>query len=81
MENVPDQFDREILKQITITKMPFGKYKDIFICDLPVAYLEWFLRKDGFPNGKLGTQLALVYEIKSNGLQEILEGLKKFYRK
>ena len=23
-------------------KMPFGKYKDYFLCDLPVSYLEWF---------------------------------------
>ena len=27
--------------------MPFGKYKSIPICDLPIFYLEWFIRKDG----------------------------------
>ena len=48
-------------------KMPFGKYKDYFLCDLPVSYLEWFQRK-GFPKGKLGLLLGTIYEIKMNGL-------------
>ena len=57
--------------------MPFGKYKDSLLCDLPVSYLEWFQRKGGFPPGKLGMQLATVFEIKSNGLEEIIYKLKK----
>ncbi|HTE09368.1 MAG TPA: DUF3820 family protein [Chitinophagaceae bacterium] len=56
-------------------KMPFGKYKDYFLCDLPVAYLEWFQRK-GFPKGKLGMLLSTIYEIKINGLMYLLEPLK-----
>jgi uncharacterized protein len=56
-------------------KMPFGKYKDYFLCDLPVAYLEWF-RERGFPKGKLGMLLATIYEIKTNGLIYLLEPLK-----
>ncbi|MEO5682665.1 MAG: DUF3820 family protein [Chitinophagaceae bacterium] len=56
-------------------KMPFGKYKDYFLCDLPVSYLEWFQRK-GFPKGKLGLLLGTIYEIKMNGLQYLLEPLK-----
>ncbi|MEP6727333.1 MAG: DUF3820 family protein [Bacteroidota bacterium] len=56
-------------------KMPFGKYKDVFLCDLPVAYLEWFQRK-GFPKGKLGILLGTIYEIKINGLGYLLEPLK-----
>ncbi|MEO6314860.1 MAG: DUF3820 family protein [Chitinophagaceae bacterium] len=56
-------------------KMPFGKYKDYFLCDLPVSYLEWFQRK-GFPKGKLGTLLETIYEIKINGLAGLLEPLK-----
>ncbi len=73
----PDTFDSEILLEIVKTKMPFGKYKDWLLCDLPVSYLEWFLRKGGFPKGKLGQMLATVYEIKMNGLHEILNELKK----
>jgi uncharacterized protein (DUF3820 family) len=55
--------------------MPFGKYKNVLLCDLPVSYLEWFARK-GFPEGKLGMQLATIYEIKLNGLMQLLEPIK-----
>lgn len=58
-------------------KMPFGKYKGTVLCDLPVFYLEWFQRK-GFPKGKLGVLLQTIYEIKLNGLESLLEPLRKF---
>ncbi|MFC5272292.1 DUF3820 family protein [Adhaeribacter terreus] len=61
--------------QLVKNRMPFGKYKDVLLCDLPVSYLEWFGRK-GFPEGKLGMQLATIYEIKLNGLTYLLEPLK-----
>ncbi|NML68761.1 DUF3820 family protein [Chryseobacterium sp. RP-3-3] len=61
----------EILKEICIVKMPFGKYQGTILADLPISYLEWFNRK-GMPAGKLGMQLATVYEIKLNGLMELL---------
>lgn len=51
--------------------MPFGKYQGTVLADLPISYLEWFNRK-GMPAGKLGMQLATVYEIKLNGLMELL---------
>jgi uncharacterized protein len=70
------QPDTDILLQLVRTKMPFGKYKDVLLCDLPVSYLEWFQLK-GFPSGKLGMQLATIYEIKLNGLTDLLEPLKK----
>jgi uncharacterized protein (DUF3820 family) len=69
------QPDREIFKQLVTMRMPFGKYKDVLLCDLPVSYLEWFQRK-GFPDGKLGMLLATVYEIKLNGLTGLLTPLK-----
>lgn len=56
--------------------MPFGKYKGSKLCDLPIHYLEWF-KREGFPQGKLGMQLQTVYEIKLNGLEEIIYRLKK----
>ncbi|KAA0127545.1 DUF3820 family protein [Chryseobacterium sp. SN22] len=61
----------EILKEICIVKMPFGKYEGTVLADLPISYLEWFQRT-GMPKGKLGMQLATVYEIKLNGLTELL---------
>lgn len=69
----------EILVQIVQTKMPFGKYQDRLLCDLPISYLEW-MQKKGFPAGKLGMQLSTVYEIKINGLDEILYQLKKNFK-
>jgi uncharacterized protein (DUF3820 family) len=69
----------QILKQIVTTTMPFGKFQGRLLCDLPISYLEWFKRKGGFPNGKLGMQLNTVYEIKLNGLEEIIAELKNKY--
>ena len=56
--------------------MPFGKYKGKMISDLPISYLEWFQRK-GFPPGKLGMLMSTVFEIKTNGLDEILYKIKQ----
>ena len=62
--------------QLVNMKMPFGKYKERLLCDLPVSYLEWFQRK-GFPKGKLGMLLQTIYEIKLNGLEDLLRPLRK----
>ncbi|MGB6036627.1 MAG: DUF3820 family protein [Cryomorphaceae bacterium] len=69
-----------LLKEIITMKMPFGKFEGHFLSDLPVSYLEWFKRKGGFPKGKLGVLMETVYEIKLNGLDDILYELKKRYR-
>lgn len=61
----------EILKEICEVRMPFGKHKDMILADLPINYLEWFQRQ-GMPKGKLGMQLATIYEIKMNGLMDLL---------
>jgi uncharacterized protein (DUF3820 family) len=77
MENV--QPDPEILKQLVLTKMPFGKYKGTLICDLPVYYLEW-LHSKGLPPGKMGMLLGTAFEIKTNGLTPILDLVKRSVR-
>ena len=59
--------------------MPFGQYKGRYITQLPVHYLEWFSRK-GFPNDQLGQYLATMFEIKTNGLDDILRPIIKQYR-
>ncbi|WNC67808.1 DUF3820 family protein [Thalassotalea nanhaiensis] len=51
--------------------MPFGKYAGRKLLLLPEPYLVWFHSK-GFPQGKLGEQLALIYEVKLNGLESML---------
>ncbi|MCG2793897.1 MAG: DUF3820 family protein [Weeksellaceae bacterium] len=67
-----DELNPAILKEICEARMPFGKYKDVVLVDLPISYLEWFVRTGGFPKGKLRMQLSTVYEIKVNGLTDLL---------
>jgi uncharacterized protein (DUF3820 family) len=43
---------------------------------LPEPYLVWFKQK-GFPEGKIGVLLATMYEIKLNGLEYLLNPLKR----
>ena len=76
MNNIPEKPDGEILMQLVTMDMPFGKYKGTLLCDLPVFYLEWFNRT-GFPKGKMGVLLATIYEIKVNGLEDLLKPLKQ----
>lgn len=50
------------------TRMPYGKYAGVRLVDLPEPYVVW-MAGEGFPAGRLGRQLAEVYEIKINGLE------------
>lgn len=68
--------NKEILQSLVTTKMPYGKYKETLLCDIPMYYLEW-MKRTGFPKGKLGIQLETIYEIKLNGLDKLLAPLKK----
>ena len=72
-------FNPEILTDLIKVQMPYGRYKGTLLSDLPISYLEWFQRQ-GFPAGKLGMMLATVYEIKLNGLEDILFQLKRGVR-
>lgn len=68
--------DKKILTELVTVRMPFGRYQGRLLCDLPEPYLVWF-RQKGFPRGRLGQQLQTLYEIKSNGLEALLDPLKK----
>ena len=76
MEDYSPQPNPELLLELVKMQMPFGKYKGTILCNLPVSYLEWFQR-EGFPKGKLGMLLATMLEIKSNGLEKLLDPLKR----
>lgn len=68
--------DPQLLKDLVTMRMPFGKYKGTILADLPVHYLEWFAR-EGFPAGKMGMLLATIFEIKTNGLMDLLKPLRR----
>lgn len=69
-------FNSQILIDLVTEKMPFGKYQNYTLCDLPESYLVWFKQK-GFPKGKLEILLGTLYEIKLNGLEYLLEKIQK----
>lgn len=72
--------DKQFLIDLAHTKMPFGKYKDYFLIDLPEYYVVWYHTK-GFPKGKLGKMLEQVYELKLNGLENLIRNIKRQYPK
>jgi len=68
--------DPNQLLKLAQYKMPFGKYAGRLLIDLPEHYVIWFSRK-GFPKGELGVMMQLVYEIKINGLEKLLQPLRR----
>ena len=50
--------------------MPYGKYEGRKLAELPGHYLGWF-SKQGFPDNKLGRQMALVFELDHNDLMPL----------
>ena len=67
--------DAEVLLKLAKMRMPFGKYKERRLIDLPEPYVVWFSQK-GFPAGQLGDMLRMVYEIKLNGLEYLFKPLR-----
>lgn len=66
----------ELLEELVCKRMPFGRYKDRLLADLPGQYLGWFARQ-GFPKGQLGCLLALMYELDHNNLRGLLDPLRR----
>ena len=68
--------DKKFLVDLANTKMPYGKYQGRYLIDLPEYYVVWYHSK-GFPKGKLGLMLGLVYELKLNGLEYLIREIQK----
>jgi uncharacterized protein (DUF3820 family) len=72
--NAGNNPDPKHLVELANYKMPFGKYKDQYLVNIPEAYFTWFKQK-GFPEGKLGRMMREMDEIKINGLEGLLKKL------
>lgn len=72
--------NQQKLIDLAHTKMPFGKYEGYYLIDIPEYYIVWY-RNKGLPNGTLGEQLQLVYELKLNGLEDLIRNIRKKYLK
>ena len=72
------------LEEIGRTFMPFGKFgpahfppKGVPIYDIPAEYLAWFANKAGFPKGRLGVLLRMVYQMKVDGSDVVFDPFRK----
>jgi len=69
------QSDPQLLLKLVRYRMPFGKYANRLLIDLPEPYVVWFANK-GFPHGELGEMLRIVHEVKVNGLEYLFKPLR-----
>jgi uncharacterized protein (DUF3820 family) len=74
-EMVETKDPRQQLVKLAQWKMPFGRYEGWLLADLPENYLLW-MKQAGFPAGELGDLLALLLEMKTNGLEHLLRPLR-----
>ena len=70
--------NQQKLIDLAHTKMPFGKYEGYYLIDIPEYYIVWY-RNKGLPKGTLGDQLQLVYELKLNGLEDLIRNIRRKY--
>ena len=66
----------ELFLKLAQYKMPFGKYQGLLLIDLPEPYVIWFANK-GFPAGELGKLMAIIHEVKVNGLEYLFQPLRE----
>jgi uncharacterized protein (DUF3820 family) len=74
------ELDGQVLIELAHYKMPFGKYKGQYLVDMPEAYYVWYNQK-GFPPGKLGNMMKQMFEIKVNGLEDMIRTIRRDFTK
>ena len=79
----PEEF-ADTMNEIGRSHMPFGRSGrkeyppyGVPLYDLPFEYLQWFTFNGGFPNGRLGELLEILYHIKKDGSDEVFAPLRK----
>ena len=70
------QFSEETFLKLANYRMPFGKYANKLLIEIPEEYFLWFSKK-GFPNGELGLYMTMMLEIKTNGLEYLFDPFNK----
>ncbi len=70
-----DNQQQQTLIKLANYRMPFGKYADRLLVEIPERYYIWFANK-GFPEGELGELMRMMLEIKTNGLEYLLAPLR-----
>ena len=63
-------------ERLATWRMPFGRYKNRHLYDLPAEYLVWF-EQHGWPKGELGDLLRIVLEAKREGAGEIFTRMRQ----
>lgn len=67
--------DPDLISKLATFRMPFGKYAQHALIDLPLPYLNWFARQ-GFPAGELGQLMRIVHETKTDGLEHFFDHMR-----
>ena len=74
---------RNLLNELAGMQMPFGKFgpehyppRGVPLIDLPPEYLAWFQER-GFPKGRLGELLEIVFEVKRSGADEVFDPIRR----
>ncbi len=70
-----DHKQQQTLIKLANYRMPFGKYANRLLVEIPERYYIWFANK-GFPEGELGEFMRMMLEIKTNGLEDLLTPLR-----
>ena len=67
---------RSLYRDLSVWRMPFGRYKEQLLVSLPDEYLMWF-KERGFPTGRLGELMTFVYEVKMAGAEEVFAPIRR----